>query len=132
MDTIKERLEKLVEYTETHSVLRLSQKIDIPKHFLYELNKTRTKQISPAIILALRKVYPEISVNWLETGELPMLVPETETVNDYDSVLADFMLHEIAAIKAQAKKTLATDEYAALKLRLDNLKSKYDGGKKKR
>ena len=127
MDTIKERLEKILEYTETYSVLRLAERIEIPKHFLYELNKNRTQQFNPKIIVALRKVYPEFRVAWLETGEPPMLDHNEVAAGDFESLFADFMLHEIAAIKAQAKNSMATDEYSKLKAQLDRLKSKFHG-----
>jgi plasmid maintenance system antidote protein VapI len=73
----KEILNKLLEHIGLNAK-SFSEKIGLDRpQAIYDIQKGKTKSISPSMAIKINSVYPEVNKSWLLSGEGPMLKSET-------------------------------------------------------
>lgn len=74
----KEILEKVLEYTQKNCS-SLSSEIGVNKQMLYDIQRDKTKSISYELADRISKIYPEISKDFLQSGDVNMLLTQHAT-----------------------------------------------------
>lgn len=81
---MRDIIDKILEYSGLN-VKSLSEKLGMDRpQALYDIQKGKTKSISPSMRNKIISVFPEIDSGWLMTGEGPMLKP-----GDSNSTISD-------------------------------------------
>ncbi|SEA18535.1 hypothetical protein SAMN05192529_11011 [Arachidicoccus rhizosphaerae] len=98
---------------------KIAGEIDKRPQVLYDIRNERVKSISLEIATSLNKIYPELDIQYMTTGNGELINKNaSKGATDQDRFNA-FVINELASIRAQIKGTLYTDELALLEASIE-------------